>query len=304
MSIKNKYKKAIKLINENNPEGLTLLLEIYPYLKDYKIKNQIAFILINKLGPAKFNEKLIYIIEDIIKMSIAQNNYVNAISYMTKKISFLLYRISMLISKKENIILASRRIGDIINFSLERDKNEYEYCDTNIKQSQQEIDNLAKNVDQMLKNCPQAFQNKLKAQILAHRGESYFSDLTNITLQYKGNRIPTKIQYHIITKKPFYSHSLLPFIYNKKTYKRLHKLEQLGENNFLQSYNILKEEGDQIPEAINILILLAGQLSLTTLNFRKAKKYLRQANNLAIKTNHKELLPQIESFYKNIKFKK
>ena len=273
-------------------EARKILLKLYKST-NFDIKLNAILILLAVIDHVRENEQLIKLADDGIEISqkIGKNDV--HVYLLTRKSHFLVSKITFLTHQKKNLRLAST-VFDWVDFSLEKDKKEYERISAQRKQLQKETDTLETDI---MKIMDSEKDHYLRGNIFVSLGESYgtkFLD-TQINLMV-GGKIKTKLaNMHPIKRWGLYKY----LIFDRDSRKKVNECAFKCFSFFEKSIEEFKA-GDKKSDLAHAYYNLAIQYN-TMYKFAKARKCLDLAEKLAKATGEEYLLNQIITFREQVK---
>lgn len=294
MSEEQNLKQARNFIDENNkPKAVEILWKLYQS-DNQKIKLDTILCLLVILDRSIENNKIIEIIDEGLKIAPKIDKDIEAY-LLIQKCCLLLIRLSLMIYRQKNLKLAAQ-VFKWINFSTEREKEEFELIIKQKQKIEEETQRLEDNV------CNYIQVNK------SHRTRGrIFLELSEIyNLKYSNNQLDLMIGGK---KRSWLGNKYLIkrwnlgkwFLYNSKGRKKL-------KENWHECLNFMDlaisefKAGRFNEELAHAYYNLAVKYQFI-FQFRKAKKALKLALKLAEEYNCKRLLAQITLLGKRLKEK-
>ncbi len=292
MSEESKLKEARRLVYANeNEKAKPLLLELYGS-KNPAIRLDAILILITILNHLTENDKLIEIANTGIEIASSLGKEGVRILLLAKKSVFLLLMLGFLISRQRNLTLAAG-VFKWIDFSLERDKKEFEAILAKRKQLEKEIKDLEVSI---LESLELNIGHYLRGHILAILGDFYSSKFFNNQMDLMiGGRIKSKIGNIYLIRRWNLDKYIL---YNKKGRKEIKEVKDKCIYFFKKAIAEF-EAGNMGGDMAHACYNLAVKFKLMY-NFNEAKKFLDKARSLAETNNEKIVLNQIDLFQKEL----
>lgn len=241
------------------------------------------------------NKKLLAVTNETIKLTATMGRKDIRMYLLSKKAEFLSKDLGLLTYRQNNLKLAAR-IFRWIDFSLEKDKKEYEAIFAKKDKLKKEISSLESDVLAAIKSSKNHY---LLGYIFISLGEMsfhryifYHLDLVN------GGRLKSKIMNLYFVKR-WHLNTLIGFDRNAR--RKIREAYKTSINYFEKSIEEFKA-GNLESDHARALYSLAVKYTLTYF-FSKAGKYLNQARQLAEMRDEKVLLIQIDELEKRIKDK-
>lgn len=272
-------------------EARKILLKLYDST-NLDIKLNTILILLAVIDHVRENDQLIKLAYEGIKISQKIGKSDVQLYLLTRKNHFLVSKMTFLTHRKKNLML-SATVFDWIDFSLEKDKKEYEYISVQREQLKKETDVLETDIMKIMGNEKDHY---LRGNIFMSLGESYgtkFLD-TQIDLMV-GGKIKTKLaNMHSIKKWGLYKY----LIFDRNSRKKINECAKKCISFFEKSIKEFKT-GDKKSDLAHAYYNLSIQYN-TMYKFAKARKYLNLAAELAKATSEEYLLSQIIAFRKQV----
>ncbi len=283
--------KARRLIFEGHKEKAAVLLWKLYASKNPSIKLDAILSLLEVLDAVTENEKLLEITNIGIEISAKLGKDDVRAFLFGKKGRFLLYKLGLLIYRQRNLML-SASVFTWIDFSLEKDKNEFEAIGLKRGEIEKEVLEIE---TKLLKLVEASADHNFRGHIFWAIGDFYIAKYFNYkTDQIKAGKIKSKIANIYFVKR----WNLDKFLYDKEIRQ---KIRDSGKKCIVYCRKSIAEFeiGNKGPETAYASYNLANNLRSMN-HFFQAKKYLIKAKKLAEAHNQKPLLAQIELFEKRL----
>jgi hypothetical protein len=295
MSESQELKEALEFITLGQCEkAVPLLWKLYAS-KDSEIKLTAAMNLLVALDGVTENKKLLAVTNETIKLAAAMGRKGTRIYLLSKKVEILSRDLTFLTYRQNNLKLAAR-VFHWIDFSLEKDKEEYEAIFAKKDKLEKEISSLELEVLAAIKyNNNHSLRGYIfisLGQLYFHRYIFYHLDLMN------GGRIKSKIMNFYFVRR-WHFNTLIGFDRNAR--RKIREAYKKSINYFEKSIEEFKV-GNLESDLARALYSLAVQYTITY-RFSKARTHLNQARQLAERIDEKALLTQINELEKRIKDK-
>jgi len=292
MSEEQDLKRARDFIAENNKDQSSKILWGLYQSHNLKIKLDTILSLLVILDHFTENEKLLEIIEEGLKITSILKDKGIETYLLTEKCNFLLNKIGFMIYRQKNLKL-SANVFKWIGFSTEREKNEFETIIQQRKEKEQEIQKLEIIISDFIKDSKNHYFN---GNISLRLGDFYSSKFLNDQLDLMmGGKIRSKIGNIYFIRKWNLDKWLLYKNEDRKKIKgdwnKCVYFFKLAISNF--------KSGGHDTEMAHAYYNFAIKYKLV-FQFRKARKLLERAQELAEKCNEKRLLSQIVLFRKEL----
>lgn len=292
MSEKNNLQNAINLLTQGRrKEAAVELLNLENKITEKNLRIQLIDASLSALDPINENEKLIEMSGEGIKIVGDYNKRDIQAYFMSRRADFLTIKVTFLQYRQQNLKLAP----GWIEFSIEADKQEYQKLTAQVDKLEREVDDL---LTQALSLAEQSGSKNIFGRVLMAKGSveslRYFHYKTECIRG--GLRAKLWLKFNFL-RYPFFERLI---IYTGKNAQKLQSFVDTFTEKFLKAAQIFEESGDSM--AGYAYHNLANNFS-TAYRFRKAKKYLKKAKNIAIKHNDSLLKRQIEILEKVIKAK-
>jgi hypothetical protein len=295
MSEIQELKEARNLIALNqNEKALPLLWKLYAS-KNPDIKLEAGLVLIGVLDQLTENKKLLEISGETIKVASDLGREDLRAYVSSRRAIFLSTNLASLTYRKRNLNLAAG-VFRWIDFSLEKDKKEYEAIIVKCNKLDKEISALEVEVFDFAQSTTDHY---LRGHIFMSLGEISFSRFLNDQLDLMiGGKWRSKI-CNIYFVRRWKLDKLIN--YDKDGRRKLKASRNKCIDFFEKAISEFKL-GDHKADLAHALYNLAVKFTLM-FYFSKAKRYLNQAKPLAEATNEKVLLIQVTKLETQIKDK-
>lgn len=295
MSESQELKEAINFIKSGeSKKARPLLLKLFAS-KNLGIKMYAGMNLINILDRTTENKKLIYVTNETINVASNIGQHDIKICLLARKAEFLFQDLSLLTYRLKNLKLAAN-VFRWIDFSLEKDKQEYEASIIKKEKLGKEISSLEADV---LASISLISDKSMRGHIFMSLGEISFSRF----LYYGQDLVIASPWRSKIVNTYFVKRWSLDRLigFNKNARKKLRTSYNMCINYFRKSIKEYETNNDETYLAL-AFYNLATKFTLTY-HFSKANRYLAQAKRLAEKNNEGFLFPQIYELEKRIQDK-
>lgn len=274
------------------PEARRLLEQISTKNPTIRLNVLVAFI--GVLDHVTENDKLLAVANEGIDLATRSGNETMRNYFLGKKCFFLMSDLSMLIYRQKNLVLSARVFG-WIDFSLERDKTEYEEVGKRRKELEQEIDSTLAAV---IKGAEKSSDHNFRGHQLSTIGDAYSSKYLADKLDFQdGGKYKSKIANLYFVRR----WNLDRYLYGRDIRRKIDE----SRDKCIQYFEMAIKEFDAAgmkSEQAHTLYNLA--VKLRTFNrFRRACKLLVEAKVMATSVNEKRLLNKISAFEKELEDK-
>jgi hypothetical protein len=295
MSESQELKKVRDFITSGQHEkALPLLWELYAS-KSSEIKLTAAMNLLVALNGVTENKKLLAVTNEAIKLATAVGRNDERTYLLSKKAEFLFRDLSLLTYRQGNLKLAAR-VFHWLDFSLEKDKKEYDATIVAKDKLEKEISSLERDVLAAIQSSKNHYLRGLVFMSLGdmsiHRFLFYQLDLMT------GGRLKSKIMNLYFVGR---WHLKILIGFDRNARQKIREAYKTGINYFEESIKEFKA-GNLESDLARAFYNLAVQYTLTYY-FSKAGRCLKKARQLAEMRDEKVLLIQINELEKRIKDK-
>ena len=295
MSESQDLEKALSFITSGQKEEAISLLEKLCSSKNPEIKLNATTNLLDQIDRVTENKKCIALTNQAIQLAATLGSKGTLVYLLSRKAEFLLGELTSLAYRQGNLKLAAR-VFQWIDFSLERDKKEYETIIAEKERIGKEIFSLEHDVIAAIQPSK---DNYLRGRIFMSFGEIFFERflLHQLDLAFAG-RLKSKIMNIYYVKR---WHLNLMIGFDKQARKKILEAFKKSINYYEKAIKEFKEDNLETDLAY-ALHGLAVKYTLTY-RFSRAKKYLNQARQIAERKNEKALIFQANELEKRIKDK-
>lgn len=294
MSETKKLKQAREFFaSGKKDEAAQLLWKLYES-NNQDIRLNAALALLAVLDHFTENNKLLEVAETGIKAASNLGNNGARAYLLGQKGNFLLSHLNLLVYRQKNLML-SANVFKWIEFSLEKNKREYEAILVRRKELEQQIATLEIEVLQLAESSTEHY---LRGHVFMSLGELYFSKFLKDQLDLMvGGRKRSRIANIYIVRR----WGLEKFIvFNRDARKKMRESVDKCISFFRSAIKEFEAGGNS--ELAHAFYNLSVKLTLIY-RFRMAKKYLKKAKLLAQANKEELLLGQIQELEKNIRNK-
>lgn len=292
MSEEQDLKQARDFIAENNKDQASKILWRLYQSGNQKAKLEAILSLLVVLDHFTENEKLLEITEEGLKnASMLGKGDVEAY-LLTEKCNFLLTKLGFMIYRQKNLKL-SANVFKWIGFSTEHEKKEFEIIVQQREEIEKEVQKLEVSVLNLTKISKDYY---FRGHIFSRLGDLYSSKFLNDQLDLMiGGKTRSKIGNIYFVRRWNLGRW---FLYGSKDRKKITD----DWNKCIYFFKLAISEfksGKYGGEMAHACYNLAVKYKLA-FQFSKAKKFLKQAQELAEEHNEKRLLSQITLFRKEL----
>lgn len=263
--------------------------------KDLNVKLQAGLALIVALNRLTQNDKLLEVIDDTIPVASALGDRDVQTYLVGKKAEFLSNRLSSLLFQQRSLTLASG-VFEWIDFSLEEDKAEFAKIAAERTALEKEISSLEKEI---LVAVEFSDNHYMRGHIFAALGEVFFSRYLDSHLDHAPRGRLKTIVTNLYLIRRWHLDKLIG--YSRRDRQQLTRLWK----NCVAFYKKAIAEFQAVNDGADVAFALSG-LSVKfaiTFRFRLARRYLKQAKELARSTSEASLLASIDELETRIKDK-
>lgn len=283
--------KARQLVNEGNEEEAVKLLWPLCASQDRVTALNAIFVLLDALNPITENDKLLSLAEKGIEAA-SHPGHSDAKAYLSsKKVFYLLNELSRLVARAQSLVL-SARVFKWIEFSLERDKEEYDAIAKQRVSVEETIAMTAAEVEAIAEACTNpAMRGQLFESIGQYHSTRFFTDLLELQ---SGGRIRAKI----FNLRPVRRWNLSYFLYDRVSRKRI----RLSKRKCFRYFERAIAEFEAANSPVDIgraSYNLAAKLMLAN-HFVRARRLLLKAKTLADR-NDAKLMHQIAELEQRVR---
>lgn len=291
MSEKDALDRAQQLIEQGSPEEASKLLLPLSESRNRVTRLNAIFGLLVALNPVKDNDELVSLADSGIETA-AQLRLSNERTYLvSRKVFYLLNQLSLLVHRQKNLTL-SARVFKWIEFSLERDKEEYADISKRRAQIEQEVASTAPLVETLAEECA---DHRVRGQLFESIGDYYSTwfFLNCLDLQ-RGGRIRAKI----LNLRFVHRWNVGYFLYDRESRKQILASKRKCFR-YLEKAVTEFEAANLRADVARTCYNLAAKLMLTN-HFVRAQRLLLKAKAL-VDSNDAKLVQQIGELEQRIK---
>lgn len=258
---------------------------------DLKIRLDILLAFLVVLDHVTENDKLLNVATEGIEIATKLGNNEVRSYLMARKSIFLLTHLSSMVHRQKNLML-SANVFEWIDFSLERDKKEYEAIVDMRKPIEKEIDSLITNV---IDRAEHGIDHYFRGHLFSAIGDFYSSRYLNDMLDFqKGGKTKSRIANLYFVRR----WNLDKFLYDRTSRKKITDSKRSCIQYFERSINEFRFSGKKSEEA-NALYNLAVKMKFFY-TFSRAKNLLAKAKLIALELQETPLLQKIEMLEKEV----
>jgi cell division protein FtsB len=271
MSEQEKLNKARNMYDKGEySEARKLLEEITT--KDAGIRINVLSAFIGVLDHVSENDKLLDVANEGIDVATKLGNDTMRNYFLGKKCFFLMSDLSSMIYRQKNLVL-SAQVFKWIDFSLERDKKEYEALTETRKDLETEIDST---LEAVTKGAESSLDHNFRGHQFSTIGDAYSSKYLADKLDFQeGGKTKAKIANLYFVRR----WNLDRYLYDRNIRKKIDESRDKCIQFFEKSIKEFKIAGMKSEEA-HTIYNLAVKLRLFN-RFRRAKKLLVEARVIA-----------------------
>ncbi len=285
MSERNKLKEAQSLIRQGSHVEARKIVEGINTL-DPTIRLDVIMLLLVVYDHVSENDKLLLATDEAIKIATMLGNDPVQTYLVGRKAIFLTSSLSSMVHRQKNLMLSSN-VFEWIDFSLERDKKEYEAIIEKRVALEKEIAML---IEEVIAKTEESSDHYFRGSSLSAIGDFYSSIYFYYLLDFQsGGRIKSKIANMYFVRR----WNLIFFLYDKISRQKILESKKKCFHYFERSIEEFRL-GEHESEEVHALYNLAVKLKLTN-HFQRANKLLMEAKILARKLQEVYLLKQIET---------
>jgi hypothetical protein len=272
-----------------HPEARKILETIKT--NDPKVRLDVLLAFLVVLDHVTENDRLLEVATEGITVATNIGNDEVRTYLMARKSIFLLTRLSSMVHRQKNLML-SANVFEWIDFSLERDKKEYEAIVEMRKPLEKEIDSLIKTViDRAERGIDHYFRGHLFSAIGDFFSSQYLNDLLDFQ---KGGKTKSRIANLYFVRR----WNLDRFLYDRTSRKRIADSKKKCIQYFERSIDEFRL-GDKKSDEANATYNLAVKMKLFY-TFGRARGLLAKAKSIALELQEKPLLQKIELLEKEV----
>ena len=273
---------------------MPLLWKLYES-KNPEIKLNAAMNLLVAIDGVTENKVRLAVANETIKLAAAMGRKDEQTYLLNRKAEFLEIELSLLAYRQSTLKLAAR-VFDWIDFSLERDKHEYEAIIVEKERLEKEISSLEHHG---LAAIQSSKDNHLRGLIFMSLGEMAFQRFIFYQLDLMvAGRLKSRIMNLYLVRR-WHLNILIGF--DRKARRKIREACETGIDYYEKSVKEFKA-GNLQSDLAYAFYMLAVQYTVTYY-FSKARRYLSQSRQLAKAGNEEALLMKINEVEKRIKDK-
>jgi hypothetical protein len=288
MSERNRLTEAQSLIRQGGHAEARKIVEGINTI-DPAIRLDVIMLLLVVYDHVTENDKLLLATDEGVKIATRLGKDSVRTYLVGRKAIFLTSALSTMVHRQKNLVLSSN-VFEWIDFSLERDKKEYEAIVEMRKKLEAEIDIL---IAEVIGKAEASTDHYFRGSTFSAIGDFYSSMYFCYLLDFqRGGKIKSKIANMYFVRR----WNLLIFFYDKISRQKIRKAKRECFRYFERSI----EEfglGERRSEEAHAMYNLAVKLKITN-HFRRAKKLLANARPIAEELQESHLLTQIVSLEK------
>lgn len=290
MSDKEKLNKVRALFERGEyPEARNMLEEITT--KEPTIRLNVLSVLIGVLDHVTENDKLLAVANEGIEIATRAGNDEMRSYFLGKRSFFLLSKLSSMIYRQSNLML-SARVFQWIEFSLKKDKDEYEALSKKRVELEQEIESA---IEAVAKDAEQATNHNFRGHQFSSIGDAYSTKYLVDKLDYQeGGRIKSKIANLYVVRR----WNLDRYLYLPEVRRKIDESRDKCVAYFEKSIKEFELAGQKSEKAHSIYNLAAKMLLFN--RFRRTKQLLAEARVMTESIGEKRLLEKIEYLEKRV----
>lgn len=272
-----------------HPEARKMLEAITTQDPKIRLDALLAFLVV--LDHVTENDKLLDVATEGIEIATKLGNDEVRSYLMARKSIFLLTHLSSMVHRQKNLMLSSN-VFEWIDFSLERDKKEYEAIVEMRKPIEKEIGSL---IGAVIEQAERGIDHYFRGHLFSAIGDFYSSRYLNDMLDFqKSGKIKSRIANLYFIRR----WNLDRFLYDRDSRKKTIDSKTKCIQYFERSISEFRLGGKRSEEA-NAIYNLAVKMKLFY-TFGRAKSLLAKAKSIALELKEKPLLQKIESLEKEV----
>ncbi|MFM2381526.1 MAG: hypothetical protein RLZZ76_293 [Candidatus Parcubacteria bacterium] len=285
MSERNKLKEAQNLLKQGGHLEAKKIVEEIKTL-DPAIRLDVIMLLLVVYDHVRENDKLLLATDEGIKIATMLGNDPVRTYLVGRKAIFLTSALSHMVHREKNLVLSSNVFG-WIDFSLERDKKEYEAIIEKRAVLEKEIATL---VTEVIEKTEESSDHYFRGSTLSAIGDFYSSIYFCYLLDFQsGGKIKSKIANMYFVRR----WNIIFFLYDKVSRRKILESKKKCFQYFERSIEEFRL-GEYQSEEAHAMYNLAVKLKLTN-HFQRAHKLLAKAKTIAKELRETHLLAQIEA---------
>ncbi len=291
MSEKDALDKAGQLIDQGNSEEASKLLWPLCESRNRVTRLNAIFALLVALDPITDNDKLVLLADKGIETAAHLSLSDERAYLLSRKVFYLLNQLSLLVHRLKNLTL-SARVFKWIDFSLERDKEEYAVIDKRRADIEKEIVSTAALVEKLAEECTDHHaRGRLFESIGDYYSTWFFLDCLDLQ---RGGRIRAKVFNLRFVRR----WNLTYFLYDRESRKKI-LLSKRKCFQYLERAIVEFEAASLGADVARACYNLAAKSMLTN-HFVRAQRLLLKAKSL-VDSNDARLVQQIGELEQRIK---
>ncbi|MGH8653727.1 MAG: hypothetical protein ACREYE_16845 [Gammaproteobacteria bacterium] len=291
MSEEDALDRARQLIDQGNAEDAWKLLWPLCESRNRVTRLNAIFALLVALNPITENDKLVLLADKGIETAAHLGLSDERAYLLSRKVFYLLNHLSLLVHRMKNLTL-SARVFKWIDFSLERDKKEYDAISKRRVDIEKEIASTATLVEKLAEECT---DHRVRGQLFESIGDYYSTwfFLDCLDLQ-RGGRIRAKIFNLRFVRR----WNLTYFLYDRESRKKILVSKRMCFQ-YLERAVAAFEAANLRADVARACYNLAAKLMLTN-HFVRAQHLLLKAKSL-VDSNDAKLVHQIGKLEQRIR---
>lgn len=259
--------------------------------KDPSVRLNVLSALIGVLDHVSENDKLLAVANEGIEIAERVGNDSMRSYFLGKKCFFLLSDLSSMIYRQANLTLSGRAF-EWIEFSLTKDKTEYEALTKKRKEIEEEIESTTATV---IEDAERSVDLDFRGHQFSSIGDAYSTKYLVDKLDYQeGGKIKSKIANIGFVHR----WNLDRYLYRREIRLKIDRSRDLCIRYFEKAIKEFERAGMKSEQAHTIYNLAAKVLLFN--RFRRAKHLLAEARAMAESISEKRLLDKIEYLEKRV----
>jgi len=259
--------------------------------KDSSIRLNVLLAMLGVLDHVSENAKLLAVVNEGIELTTKTGNESVRAFLLGKKCLFLMSELSSVIYRQTNLMLSSRVFG-WIEFSLERDKQEYEALEQQRKKLEREIEAT---LSAVIESAERGNNHEFRGHQFSSIGDVYSSKFLADKLAFQeGGKFKSKIANLNFVRR----WNLDRYLYDRAARRKIDESRDKCIRYFERSIKEFELAGKKSEQAHTIYNLAAKTLLFN--NFRRTKQFLSEARAMAESISEKRLLEKIEYLEKRV----
>lgn len=291
MSEEETFDRAQRLINQGNSKEATKLLASLCESRNRVMKLNAIFALLVTLDPITENDRLLRLVDKGIETA-AQLGLSNERAYLlSRRVYYLQNQLSMLVHRQKSLTL-SARVFKWVDFSLERDREEYVAIGTRRPDIEQKIAITEADVERLAEECTDhGFRGRLFESVGDYYSTQFFLDCFDLQ---RGGRTRAKVFNLRFVQR----WNLIYFLYDRESRTKILVSKRKCFQYFERAIAVFEAANLQADVA-RACYNLAAKLMLTN-HFFRAQRMLFKAKSL-VDNNDAKLVQQIGDLEQRIK---